>query len=80
MVHQILMRLGELRYHYTMDCSHYGWQVWVEGSAIFSKYPIAHSDSRFISSPGTGKHEFWKSRNVPMAYDRCASARRHRGL
>lgn len=67
MVRQILSRLGDLRYHYTMDWSHYGWQVWMEGSAILSKYPIAYSDSRFISSPGTGRHESWRSRNVPTA-------------
>ncbi len=67
MVHQILSRLGNFRYHYTMDWSHFGWQVWVEGSAILSKYPIAHSDSRFISSPETGSYESWQSRNVPMA-------------
>jgi maltose 6'-phosphate phosphatase len=67
MVRQILSRLGEHRYHYTMDWSHYGWQVWMEGSAILSKYPIAYADSQFISSPRTGGHEYWKSRNVPMA-------------
>lgn len=67
MVHQILSRLGDMRYHYTMDWSHYGWQVWMEGSAILSKHPITYSDSRFISSAGTGKHVSWKSRNVPTA-------------
>jgi maltose 6'-phosphate phosphatase len=67
MVYQILSRLGDLRYHYTMDWSHYGWQVWMEGSAILSKHPIAYSDSRFISSPGTSRHESWRSRNVPTA-------------
>ena len=67
MVHQILARLGDTRYFYTMDWSHYGWDVWLEGSAILSRYPLLSSDSRFISSPATNRYENWKSRNVPMA-------------
>jgi maltose 6'-phosphate phosphatase len=67
MVHQILSRLDDTHYYYTMDWSHYGWRVWMDGSAILSKYPIAHSDSRFISSPGTGRYESWRSRNAVMA-------------
>jgi maltose 6'-phosphate phosphatase len=67
MVHQILSRLGDKRYFYTMDWSHYGWDVWLEGSAILSKYPISSTDSRFISDPDNGRYEFWKTRNVPMA-------------
>lgn len=67
MVHQILSRLDGPRYHYTMDWSHYGWQVWMEGSAILSKYPIAYSDSRLISGPEAGGYESWRSRKVPTA-------------
>lgn len=67
MVHQILSRLGDKRYDYTMDWSHFGWHVWMEGSAILSKFPITYSNSRFISSPETGRYESGKSRNVPMA-------------
>ena len=50
-----------------MDWSHYGWDVWLEGSAILSKYPLTFTDARFISSPQSGRHSFWKARNVPMA-------------
>lgn len=67
MVHQILSRLGDRQYYYTMDWSHYGWEVWMEGSAILSKYPLSFTESRFISNPDHGRHDFWKSRNVPAA-------------
>ena len=66
MVHQILQRLDE-HYFYTMDWSHYGFDVWLEGSAILSKYPFVDTGSRFISNPDNGRYESWKSRNVPMA-------------
>lgn len=66
MVHQILRRLDE-PYFYTMDWSHYGFDVWLEGSAILSKHPIIDTGSRFISKRDNGRHEYWKSRNVPMA-------------
>jgi len=66
MVRQILQRLDE-HYFYTMDWSHYGFDVWLEGSAILSKYPLVDTGSRFISNPENGRYEFWKSRNVPMA-------------
>jgi len=66
MVHQILKRLDE-HYFHTMDWSHYGFDVWLEGSAILSKHPINDSGSRFISKPNNSRYDFWKSRNVPMA-------------
>jgi maltose 6'-phosphate phosphatase len=66
MVHQILRRLDK-PYFYTMDWSHYGFDVWLEGSAILSKHRFIDTASRFISNPDNGRHEFWKSRNVPMA-------------
>ena len=67
MVHQILSRLGDRHYYYTMDWSHYGWDVWLEGSAILSKYSLSFTESRFVSNPDNGRRESWKSRNVPMA-------------
>ncbi len=68
MVHQILSRLPDRRYSYTMDWSHFGWSVWLEGSAVLSKYPLSFSESRFISNADTIPHSNdWKSRNVPMA-------------
>jgi maltose 6'-phosphate phosphatase len=66
MAHQIIRRLDE-RYFVTMDWSHYGFDVWLEGSAILSKHPFIDTGSRFISNPDNGHHKFWKSRNVPMA-------------
>lgn len=67
MVHQILSRLGDRHYHYAMDWSHYGWNVWLEGSAILSKFPLRNAESRFISKPANNTRDNWKSRNVPMA-------------
>ncbi len=68
MVFQILSRLPDHSYEYTMDWSHFTWGVWLEGSAILSKYPLTYSESRFISRPDTIPHsDNWKSRNVPMA-------------
>lgn len=67
MVHQILSRVRDRHYYHTMDWSHYGWGVWLEGSAILSKYPLSVTGSRFISNPDNGRHRSWKSRNVPLA-------------
>ena len=64
-VRQILSRLDD-EWHYTMDWSHYGWNVWLEGSAIVSRFPIDASDSRFVSRTGAG-YDSWKTRKVPMA-------------
>lgn len=36
-------------YQYAWDWSHYGWEVWEEGLAVMTKYPILASDSRYIS-------------------------------
>jgi maltose 6'-phosphate phosphatase len=66
MARQIMRRLDE-HYFVTMDWSHYGFDVWLEGSAILSKHPFIDTESRFISNPDNGRHKFWKSRNVPMA-------------
>jgi maltose 6'-phosphate phosphatase len=66
MARQIMQRLDE-HYFVTMDWSHYGFDVWLEGSAILSKHPFIDTGSRFISNPDNGRHIFWKSRNVPMA-------------
>lgn len=67
MVHQLLQRLDGQRYYYTMDWSHYGFDVWLEGSAILSKHPLSSTGARFISDPDRSDRKFWKSRNVPMA-------------
>jgi len=66
MVHQILQRLDHPYFH-TMDWSHYGFDVWLEGSAILSKQPFIETGSRLISRPENGRRRFWKSRNIPAA-------------
>ncbi len=44
-----------VNYNFTWDWAHYGWNVWEEGSATLSKYPLVETDSRYISaSTGTG--------------------------
>ena len=67
MLHQILRRLTYQHYDYTMDWSHYGFDVWLEGSAILSKHPLSNVASRYISGPENSRHDFWKSRNIPAA-------------
>lgn len=64
---QILSRLSDKNYQVAMDWSHYGWDVWKEGSAIISRYPIIKSDSKYISNPKNGTKNFWQSRNVVNA-------------
>jgi maltose 6'-phosphate phosphatase len=49
------------------EWSHYGFDVWLEGSAILSKHSLVETGSRYISYPDNGRHKNWKSRNVPMA-------------
>ena len=67
MVLQILKRLDNKNYNYFTDWSHYGWDVWLEGSAVLSKHPLTKTESRYISNPDNGTHKFWKSRNVVKA-------------
>ena len=52
------------KYYYYWDWSHYGWDVWEEGTAILSKYKITESESKYITKNHDKK--FWKSRNVTM--------------
>ena len=63
---QIRKRL-DARYFVAMDWSHFGYAVWLEGSAILSKYPIIATESRYISRPENSHVHTWKSRNIPMA-------------
>ena len=37
-------------YNFVWNWAHYGWNVWEEGIAILSKYPLADTDERYISS------------------------------
>ncbi|MFC0227449.1 endonuclease/exonuclease/phosphatase family protein [Serratia aquatilis] len=67
MVRQILSRLDNKQYDFVMDWSHFGWDVWMEGSAVLSRHPIIKKDSRYISDVSNGTRTFWKSRNIPMA-------------
>lgn len=67
MVKQILSRLDNKNYNYFMDWSHFGWDVWLEGSAVLSKHPMSNTESRYISDQDNGTRSWWKSRNVPKA-------------
>ncbi|MCK5423808.1 MAG: endonuclease/exonuclease/phosphatase family protein [Emcibacter sp.] len=53
------------RYNIHMDWSHYGWDIWREGVAIFSKTPFRETESRFVTKDQS--HQFWKSRNIARA-------------
>ena len=37
-------------YHFVWNWSHYGWNEWEEGVAVLSRYPVIHSEDRYISS------------------------------
>jgi len=37
-------------YNFVWNWSHYGWNVWEEGVAILSKYPLTGSEDRYIST------------------------------
>jgi len=37
-------------YDFIWDWSHYGWNVWEEGVAVLSKYPIIAQEARYVSS------------------------------
>ncbi|MDA3780228.1 MAG: endonuclease/exonuclease/phosphatase family protein [Bacteroidales bacterium] len=39
-----------VNYNFTWNWAHYGWDVWEEGIAILSKYPIIDSDNKYIST------------------------------
>ena len=69
---QIRKRLGA-DYFVTMDWSHFGFAVWLEGSAILSKDPIIATESRYISRPENSHVHTWKSRKIPMATVRADS-------
>ena len=43
----------QANYNFVWNWSHYGWNVWEEGVAVLSKYPVVQSAERYISS-GTG--------------------------
>lgn len=53
-------------YDFFWDCSHLGWEVWEEGSAILTKHPIVATESRFVTRSKAGRAFTW-SRNVPRA-------------
>jgi len=37
-------------YAYAWDWAHYGWDVWEEGLAVMSKYPMQNSEAQYIST------------------------------
>lgn len=49
--HLIAERLAESDSSYTFawDWAHYGWNVWEEGVAVLSRFPIRDSESRWVS-------------------------------
>ena len=53
------------KYQLTQDWSHYAWDTWREGLAIFSKHPIQNSSSQYITA--NQSKNWWKSRNILFA-------------
>ncbi|MHA2172350.1 MAG: endonuclease/exonuclease/phosphatase family protein, partial [Candidatus Kariarchaeaceae archaeon] len=57
MAHILAQRLKtayQTEYYFVWDWAHYGWNVWEEGVAVLSKYPILDWESRYVST-GTSK-------------------------
>ncbi len=36
-------------YHFAWGWAHYGWDIWEEGVAVLSRYPLSDSEDRYIS-------------------------------
>jgi maltose 6'-phosphate phosphatase len=50
-----IMEKYNIDYHFVWNWSHYGWDVWEEGVAVLSRYPVIQSVDRYVSSyTGTG--------------------------
>ena len=66
--HLILQRLNQLSDQcYTMhwDWSHYGWDVYEEGVAVLSSFPVVDLSSKYVSQ--SSSKEYWKSRKIIRA-------------
>lgn len=63
-VQQLKAEYGQ-DYSYFWDWSHYGWDVWEEGSAILTNAEIVSTEAKFVTK--NKEKTFWKSRNIPMA-------------
>ena len=60
------LRLANGRfYHIAQNWSHYAWDIWREGAAVLSKWPIHKSSSRYVTT--SHDNRWWKSRNILMA-------------
>ena len=51
-------------YFYFWDWSHYGFDIYEEGTAVLSKYKLSEESSKYISR--SHDQSFWKSRKVTM--------------
>ena len=42
-----------VNYNFAWNWAHYGWDIWEEGVAVMSKYPVVQSEDRYVSSSTT---------------------------
>lgn len=54
-------------YNYVWNWAHYGWEVWEEGVAVLSKYPLLDSEDRYVSS-GTNTTSITSRKIIYGAY------------
>lgn len=54
-------------YNFAWDWAHYGWNVWEEGIAVMSKYPMLSTDSKYISS-STSKTSITSRKTIVGSY------------
>ncbi len=79
--HKLKEKYG-LDYHFTWDWAHYGWSVYEEGVAVLTKYPVAYSGSRVISTTNdvnaiTTRKAVFAGVNTPWALLDVFSAHLH---
>ncbi|MGV1005921.1 MAG: endonuclease/exonuclease/phosphatase family protein [Candidatus Nanopelagicales bacterium] len=59
------LKAQNLNYNYFWDWSHYGWDVWEEGSAILTKDKIVSTAAKYVTK--SKEQTYWKSRKIPVA-------------
>jgi maltose 6'-phosphate phosphatase len=62
-----LIKKYNIDYSYVWAWSHYGWEVWEEGVAVMSKFPLIDHDDRYVST-ATGTNTISSRKVIYAAY------------
>jgi len=71
-----------VRYNFAWNWAHYGWDIWEEGVAVMTRFPVVMSEDRYIStntSPGsiTSRKVIYASCQAPAGLFNIFSAHTH---